>query len=79
MRQNYGLKNGLCEPRPSFLCPKRKITVEVSEVGQGVGFWVARTLVDCREWPVWSDNARSELLGTRLRAKEVEKRYPVTG
>ena len=30
--------------------PKRKITAEVSEVGQGVGFWVARTLVDCREW-----------------------------
>ena len=23
--------------------PKRKITVEVSEVGQGVGFWVVRT------------------------------------
>ena len=28
----------------------RKITAEVSEVGQGVGIWVARTLVDCREW-----------------------------
>ena len=27
----------------------RKITAEVSEVGQGVGIWVARTLVDCRE------------------------------
>ena len=29
--------------------PKRKITAEVSKVGQGVGIWVARTLVDCRE------------------------------
>ena len=29
--------------------PKRKITAEVSEVGQGVGIWVARTLVDCIE------------------------------
>ena len=30
--------------------PKRKITAEVSEVGQGVGIWVARTVVDRREW-----------------------------
>ena len=29
--------------------PKRKITAEVSEVGQGVGIWVARTVVDRRE------------------------------
>ena len=28
----------------------RKITAEVSEVGQGGGIWGARTLVDCREW-----------------------------
>mmetsp|Transcript_10909 Transcript_10909/g.28698 ORF Transcript_10909/g.28698 Transcript_10909/m.28698 type:complete len:266 (-) Transcript_10909:26-823(-) len=28
----------------------RKITAFVSEVVQGVGIWLARTLVDCREW-----------------------------
>ena len=28
----------------------RKITAEVSEVVQGVGIWLARTFIDCREW-----------------------------
>jgi hypothetical protein len=57
----------------------RKITAEVSEVGQGVGIWVARTLVDCREWRCvrmmlggsWWERDRGR--------RSTEKRHPVTG
>ena len=43
--------------------------------------WVARTLVDCREWRCGRMmlGPRSELVGTRLRDNESEKRHPVSG
>ena len=40
---------------PVGAVPKRKITAEVSQVGQGVGIWVARKLVDWVENGVVTD------------------------
>ena len=59
--------------------PKRKITAEVSEVGQGVGIWVARTLVDCREWRCVRITLARSCSERDCGRTSTEKRYPVTG